>query len=104
MKTIHKLLTLVLALCLVLGCFSGCNQNISPAESGPAQTDPTDPIGQYNEISDVAEFEAERSFAFFWEQANLKETSLFHLSNLCGIGSPEEFTRRFIARDREVRL
>ena len=38
------------------------------------------------------------------EQAHLKETSLFHLSNLCGIGSPEEFTRRFIARDREVRL
>ena len=37
------------------------------------------------------------------ETAHLKETSLFHLSNLCGIESPEEFTRRFIARDREVR-
>ena len=37
------------------------------------------------------------------EAAHLKETSLFHLSNLCGIESPEEFTRRFIARDREVR-
>ena len=38
------------------------------------------------------------------ETAHLKETSLFHLSQLCGIGSPEEFTGRFIARDREVRL
>ena len=38
------------------------------------------------------------------EAANLKETSLFHLSHACGIQSPEEFTRRFIARDREVRL
>ena len=37
------------------------------------------------------------------ETAHLKESSLYHLSQLCGIGSPEEFTRRFIARDREVR-
>ena len=37
------------------------------------------------------------------EAAHLKETSLYHLSALCGIGAPEEFTRRFIARDREVR-
>lgn len=37
------------------------------------------------------------------EIAHLKETSLYHLSALCGIGDPEEFTRRFIARDREVR-
>ena len=37
------------------------------------------------------------------EAAHLKETSLYHLSKLCGIGEPEEFTRRFIARDREVR-
>lgn len=37
------------------------------------------------------------------EEAHLKETSLYHLSALCGIGDPEEFTRRFIARDREVR-
>ena len=36
--------------------------------------------------------------------ANLKETSLFHLCHACGIDSPEEFTRRFIARDREVRV
>ena len=35
--------------------------------------------------------------------AHLKETSLYHLSALCGIDNPEEFTRRFIARDREVR-
>ena len=35
--------------------------------------------------------------------AHLKETSLYHLSALCGIEAPEEFTRRFIARDREVR-
>ncbi|HIT33398.1 MAG TPA: ABC transporter ATP-binding protein [Candidatus Faecousia intestinigallinarum] len=35
--------------------------------------------------------------------AHLKETSLYHLSQLCGIEEPEEFTRRFIARDREVR-
>ena len=37
------------------------------------------------------------------EAAHLKETSLYHLSKLCGIDSPEEFTRRFIARDQEVR-
>ena len=36
-------------------------------------------------------------------QAHLKETSLYHLSSMCGITDPEEFTRRFIARDREVR-
>ena len=35
--------------------------------------------------------------------AHLKETSLFHLAALCGIDNAEEFTRRFIARDREVR-
>lgn len=37
------------------------------------------------------------------EAAHLKETSLYHLAGCCGIGDPEEFTRRFIARDREVR-
>ena len=37
------------------------------------------------------------------EAAHLKETSLYHLSALCGMDDPEEFTRRFIARDREVR-
>ena len=37
------------------------------------------------------------------ESANLKETSLYHLSSSCGISDAEEFTRRFIARDREVR-
>ncbi len=37
------------------------------------------------------------------EEAHLKETSLFHLAQLCGIGNAQEFTRRFIARDREVR-
>ena len=36
-------------------------------------------------------------------QAHLKETSLYHLALQCGIDSPEEFTRRFIARDQEVR-
>jgi hypothetical protein len=35
--------------------------------------------------------------------AHLKETSLYHLALLCGIDSPEELTRRFIAQDREVR-
>ena len=35
--------------------------------------------------------------------AHLKETSLYYLSAMCGIDDPEEFTRRFIARDREVR-
>ena len=35
--------------------------------------------------------------------AHLKETSLYHLSVICGINNPQEFTRRFIARDREVR-
>ena len=37
------------------------------------------------------------------EAANLKETSLYHLSGLCGIADAEEFTKRFIRRDREVR-
>ena len=37
------------------------------------------------------------------ETAHLKETSLYHLANLCGIEEREEFTRRFIAADREVR-
>ena len=36
-------------------------------------------------------------------EAHLKETSLYHLSTACGIVDPEEFTRRFIARDQEVR-
>lgn len=36
-------------------------------------------------------------------KANLKETSLYYLSMLCEIHNPEEFTRRFIARDKEVR-
>ena len=38
------------------------------------------------------------------EAANLKETSLYHLSQLCGIGAAEEFTRRFTRQDREVRV
>ena len=37
------------------------------------------------------------------EPAHLKETSLFHLSKLCGIDDAVEFTRRFVERDREVR-
>ena len=37
------------------------------------------------------------------ETAHLKETSLYHLAKNCGIASPEEFTRRFIDADREVR-
>ena len=37
------------------------------------------------------------------EAAHLKETSLYHLSAACGIADAQEFTRRFIARDREVR-
>lgn len=37
------------------------------------------------------------------EAAHLKETSLYHLAEICGISDPEEFTRRFIARDREER-
>ena len=37
------------------------------------------------------------------ETAHLKETSLYHLAKNCGIASSEEFTRRFIAADREVR-
>lgn len=35
--------------------------------------------------------------------AHLKETSLYHLSKNCGIKDSQEFTRRFIAWDREVR-
>ena len=37
------------------------------------------------------------------EAAHLKETSLYHLSAKCAIADPEEFTRRFIAWEREVR-
>ena len=37
------------------------------------------------------------------ERAHLKETSLYHLANKCGIRPAEEFTRRFIAFDQEVR-
>ena len=37
------------------------------------------------------------------QTAHLKETSLYHLASACGIGAAEEFTRRFIARDREGR-
>jgi hypothetical protein len=37
------------------------------------------------------------------DAAHLKETSLYHLSAACGIANAEEFSRRFIARDREVR-
>ena len=36
-------------------------------------------------------------------RAHLKETSLYHLANQCRIQPAEEFTRRFIARDQEVR-
>lgn len=36
--------------------------------------------------------------------AHLKETSLYHLAQVCGIADPVELTRRFIARDREVRI
>ena len=36
-------------------------------------------------------------------RAHLKETSLYHLALQCGIQAPEEFTRCFIERDREVR-
>ena len=36
--------------------------------------------------------------------ASLKETSLYHLAKQCGIADAQDFTRRFIARDREVRL
>lgn len=37
------------------------------------------------------------------ETAHLKETSLYHLAAHAGIADAEEFTRRFIERDREVR-
>lgn len=37
------------------------------------------------------------------EKAHLKETSLYHLAAKCGIENTEEFTRRFIACDKEVR-
>ena len=37
------------------------------------------------------------------EQAALKETSLFTLATRCGIAPPEDFVKRFIDCDREVR-
>ncbi|MBR2328951.1 MAG: ATP-binding cassette domain-containing protein, partial [Clostridia bacterium] len=36
-------------------------------------------------------------------RASLKETSLFTLAVMCGIGEPREFVQRFIDHDREVR-
>ncbi len=71
MKMFKKSLALFLVLVLVLGCLAGCNQQ-PPTET---TTEPTVAEKQLNEISDVAEFEAQRSFAFFWEQVNLKEDS-----------------------------
>lgn len=71
MKMFNKSLALFLVLVLVLGSLAGCNQQ-PPTET---TTEPTVAEKQFNEISDVAEFEAERCFAFFWEQANLKEDS-----------------------------
>ena len=37
------------------------------------------------------------------ELAALKETSLFTLATRCGIAPPEDFVKRFIDCDREVR-
>ena len=37
------------------------------------------------------------------EKASLKETSLYHLALMCGIGDPSEFVQHFINFDREVR-
>ena len=37
------------------------------------------------------------------EKASLKETSLSTLAQLCGIDDPQDFIRRFISMDREVR-
>ena len=77
MKITHKLLSLFLALTLLLGCLSGCTQTPTPTETtAPVETTkPAATEKQLNEISDVAEFEAQRSFAFFWEQVNLNEDS-----------------------------
>lgn len=74
MKTMKKILALLLALTLMLGCLGGCTQ--TPAETQPSETEPE----QYqsvviNELPEAAEIEAERCFAFFWEQVNLKEDS-----------------------------
>lgn len=72
MKNIKKMLALFLALTLTLGCLGGCGQE-------PVETQPTEPeqyqSTQINELSENADFEAERCFAFFWEQVNLKEDS-----------------------------
>ena len=57
-----------LALVLMLSCFAGCNQ--TPTETQPS-TQPTEPAKQLNEISDVAEFEAQRSFFFFIDSTPL---------------------------------
>ncbi len=35
-------------------------------------------------------------------RANLKETSLYDLAVMCGIGEPREFVQRFIDHEREV--
>ena len=55
-----------------------------------------------NVIADMSAAQVLNSPAIV-ETAHLKETSLYHLSGLCGINDPEEFTKRFILRDREVR-
>ena len=75
MKAIQKLLALILAFVLVLGCFGGCNQKTPVETPSNETTEPTESAVQYNELNDAARMEAQRSFAFFWEQANLKEDS-----------------------------
>ena len=75
MKATKKILALILAFVLVMGCFGGCNQKIPVETPSGETTEPTESSTQYNELNDAAKMEAQRSFAFFWEQANLKEDS-----------------------------
>ena len=55
---------------------------------------------QFKELNEAAEVLCDPALI---EQAALKETSLFTLATRCGIAPPEDFVKRFIDCDREVR-
>ena len=74
MEKMKRILALFLSLILMLSCMAGCGQ--TPVETQePTETEPPRDFSAVNELTEVAEYEAERSFFFFWEQVNLKEDS-----------------------------
>ena len=72
MKIMNKVLALVLAMTLTLGCLAGCTQT-PPETTLPVETQYH--ATEVNKLTDVAEMEAKGCFDFFWNQINLKEDS-----------------------------